>query len=147
MVTATNMTTMFKDWMGTLPFETGSFDELFKNGATLNEKFANVALTAMTKNAAITNKWTTDTLTKMGDINKAKADPADYAKAISDFASAQPEAAAENIAAYAEVAKKAQMDAAELFMKAGKEASEEAGAAVKKAANEMTAAAKKATSK
>jgi hypothetical protein len=49
------------------------------------------------------------------------------------------------MAAFAEVAKKVQMDTVELLMAAGKEVSEEASAAVKKATADVTAAAKKAT--
>ena len=147
MASTTDMTAIFKDFMGAFPMDTTTFETAFKNGASLNEKFATVALTAVSKNAEIANKWTTDTLSKMGDIAKAKAEPADYAKAVTDFASAQAEVAAENIAAYAEVAKKAQMDAVELFMAAGKEATEEASAVVKKAASEVTNVAKKAASK
>jgi NAD(P)H-hydrate repair Nnr-like enzyme with NAD(P)H-hydrate epimerase domain len=54
---------------------------------------------------------------------------------------------AETMAAFAEVAKKVQMDTVELMMAAGKEATEEATAAVKKATNEVTSAAKKAAAK
>jgi uncharacterized protein YdbL (DUF1318 family) len=53
---------------------------------------------------------------------------------LTDFASAQAEVAAENIAAYAEVAKKVQMDTVEVMMAAGKELSEEASAAFTTAA-------------
>ena len=55
------------------------------------------------------------------------------------------EVAAENMAAFAEIAKKVQMDTVELMMAAGKDMSEDATAAVKKATAEVTAAAKKAT--
>ena len=102
---------------------------------------------AVGKNADIANKWTTDTLSKIGEITKAKPDPADYAKAFTDFASAQADVAAENFSSYAEVAKKAQMDAVELFMTAGKEVTEEASAAVKKAASEVGSGAKKSAAK
>ena len=147
MATTTDMNVLFKDFMGTFQMDTNAFETAFKNGASLNEKFAAVALTAVSKNADIANKWTTDTLFKLGEITKAKAEPADYAKAITDFASDQAEVAAENLSAYAEVAKKAQMDAVGLFMTAGKEATEEASAAVKKATNEVGSMAKKAAAK
>ena len=147
MATTTDMNVMFKEFMGAFQMDTSAFETAFKNGASLNEKFAAVALTAVSKNADIANKWTTDTLSKMGEITKAKEEPADYAKAVTDFASAQAEVAAENFSAYAEVAKKAQMDAVELFMTAGKEATEEASAAVKKAASEVGNVAKKAVAK
>lgn len=147
MAATTDMTTMFKDMMGAFPFDTKAFEDAFKNTAEFNEKVASVALTAAEKNAELTSKWTSETLTKISDLAKAKADPAEYAKAVTDFASKQAEVTAENLAAYAEVAKKAQMDAVELLMATGKEVSEEAGKAVKTATNNVTAAAKKAAAK
>ena len=83
-------------------------------------------------------------LAKLADMSKVKAEPADYAKAMTDFASASAEVAAENMAAFAEIAKKVQMDTVELMMAAGKDISEDATAAVKKATGDVTAAAKKA---
>ena len=147
MAATQDMTTLFKDMMSGFPFDTKPFENAFRNTAQFSEKVATVALTAAEKNVELTNKWTTDTLTKMSDLSKAKTDPADYAKAVTEFASAQAEVTAENVAAFAEVAKKAQMDAVEILMAAGKQASEEAGNAVKAATSNVTAAAKKATSK
>lgn len=139
-----DMTAVLKDMMGAFPVDTSALDDAFKNTAQLNEKLAGVALEAAEKSSEISSKWTKDTLAKLNDISKAKAEPADYAKAITDFASAQAEVAAENMAAFAEVAKKVQSETVELVMAASKEATEEATAAVKKAAGEATAAAKKA---
>ena len=65
-------------------------------------------------------------------VAKVKEEPADYAKALGDFASAQAETAAENMAAFAEIAKKLQTETVELMMAAGKDMSEEASAAVQK---------------
>ncbi|MEQ9693395.1 phasin, PhaP [Shimia sp. SDUM112013] len=142
-----DMTAMLKDMMGAFPVDTSAMEDAFKNTATLNEKLAGVALDAAEKSSEISSKWTKDTLAKLAEMSKAKAEPADYAKAMTDFASAQAEVAAENMAAFAEVAKKVQMETVELMMAAGKDASEEAQAAVKKATEEVTAAAKKATAK
>lgn len=144
---AQDVTAMFKDVMGSFPIDTSAFEDAFKNSAALNEKLTAVALGAAEKSSEISSKWTKDTLSKLGDMSKAKEEPADYAKALTDFASAQAEVAAENMAAFAEVAKKVQMETVELLMSAGKEASEEATAAVKKATSEVTAAAKKAAAK
>jgi hypothetical protein len=142
-----DMSAMFKDVLGAFPVDTSAFEGAFKNSAALNEKLTTVALGAAEKSSEISSKWTKDTLAKLGDMSKAKKDPADYAKSMTDFASAQAEVAAENMAAFAEVAKKVQMETVELLMSAGKNASEEATAAVKNATNDVTAAAKKATSK
>jgi hypothetical protein len=145
MAKAQDFTATLKDMMGAFPVDTAAFEGAFKNQAALGEKFSSVALEAAEKSAAISTKWTSETLAKLGDMSKVKAEPADYAKAITDFASAQAEVASENMAAFAEVAKKVQMETVELMMAAGKSASEEATTAVKKATEDMTAAAKKAT--
>ena len=139
-----DFTTVMKDVMGAFPVDTKAMEDAIKNQAALNEKLSGLALEAAEKSAEISSKWTKETLAKMTEVTKAKAEPADYAKAMTDFASAQAEIAAENMAAFAEVAKKVQMDTVELMMAAGKSATEEASAAVKKATAEVTAAAKKA---
>ncbi|MFC3615470.1 phasin family protein [Lutimaribacter marinistellae] len=138
-----DFTAIMKDMMGAFPVDTTAMEDAFKTTATLNEKLSGVALEAAEKSAEISNKWTKETIAKMAEMSKAKAEPADYAKAVTDFASAQAEVAAENMAAFAEIAKKVQMDTVELMMAAGKDLSEDATAAVKKATNEVTAAAKK----
>jgi len=86
-----------------------------------------------------------NTIAKMVKISKAKADPADYAKALTDFASAAADEATRNFAGLAEVAKKAQTDSTEILMAAGKNAAEQASAAVQKATDEAAKAAKKAS--
>ena len=142
-----DMTAVLKDMMGAFPVDTAAFEDAFKNTASLNEKLAGVALNAAEKSSEISSKWTKDTLSKLSDMSKAKAEPADYAKAMTDFASAQAEVAAENLAAFAEVAEKVQADSFELFMAASKDATDGAQAAVKKATSDVAAAAKKATAK
>jgi len=145
MASKTNdMTQTIKEMMGAFPVDTAAMEDSFKTAATLNEKLSHVALEAAGKSAEISSKWTKDTLSKMGEMTKAKAEPADYAKAMTDFASAQAEIAAENMAAFAEIAKKVQMDTVELMMAAGKDMTEDASAAMKKATADMTAATKKA---
>ncbi len=138
-----DFTAVMKDMMGAFPVDTSAMEDAFKTTATLNEKLSGVALEAAGKSAEISNKWTKETISKMAEMSKAKAEPADYAKAMTDFASAQAEVAAENMAAFAEIAKKVQMDTVELLMAAGKDLSEDATAAVKKATNDVTTAAKK----
>ena len=147
MAKAQDLNTLMKDMMGAFPVDTAAFEKTFKNQADLSEKLSGVALQAAEKSTEISSKWTKETLAKLSEMSKAKAEPADYAKAMTDFASATAEVAAENMAAFAEVAKKVQSETVELLMAAGKEASEEASAAVKKATDDVTKAAKKATAK
>ena len=125
-----DFSTVMKDIMGAFPVDTKSMEDAFKNQAALSEKLSGVALEAAEKSAEISSKWTKETLAKMSDMTKAKAEPADYAKAMTDFASANAEVAAENMAAFAEIAKKVQMDTVELMMAAGKDLQEDAAKAV-----------------
>lgn len=138
-------TKMFQEMMGALPVDMTPFQDAFKSSAEMSEKFAKVALEAADKSAEISTRWTKDTLGKLGEVTKAKADAADYTKAMTEFASAQAELAAENVAAFAEVAKKVQMETVELMMAAGKELGEEAQKSVKKATDDVAKATRKAT--
>ncbi|MFD1160099.1 phasin family protein [Roseovarius aestuarii] len=145
MAKAQDINTVMKDIMGAFPVDTKAMEDAFKNQAALSEKLSGVALTAAEQSAEISNKWTKETLAKLNDMTKAKTEPADYAKAVTDFASASAEVAAENMAAFAEVAKKVQMETVELLMAAGKDIQEDTAKVVKKATDDVTAAAKKAS--
>lgn len=140
-----DFTKVLQDMMASMPMDTSAFQDAFKSQAAFGEKFAKVTLDAAEKSAEISSKWTKDTLARMASIASAKTDPADYPKALSDFASASAEMAAENMAAFAEVAKKVQTDTVQLMLAAGKEASEGTAAAVKKASSDVTNMAKKAS--
>ena len=138
-------TKMMKDMMGAFPVDMTAMQDAFKTQAALSDKLAKVALEAADKSTEISTKWTKDTLAKLAAVTSVKEDPADYTKAMTDFASAQAEMSAETLASYAEIAKRVQMETVELLLAAGKDLSEDASAAVKKATAEVTAAAKKAT--
>ena len=140
-----DFTAMFKDMAGAFPVDTKAMEEQFKTQTALAEKLSAVALDAAGKSTDLSAKWTLDTIAKMQKMTKAKAEPADYAKAMTDFASASAESAAEHMSAFAEIAKKVQTQTMELMLAAGKDMSEDMTAAAKKATDEMTAAAKKAT--
>ncbi|NSX54156.1 phasin family protein [Parasulfitobacter algicola] len=142
-----DFTAIMKDMMGAFPVDTKAMQDAFKTQASLSEKMSSVALEAAGKSAELSSKWTKDTITKMSAITKVKEDPADYSKAMTDFASASAEAAAEHMAAFAEIAKKVQMETVELVLAAGKDMGEETTKVMKKATNDVTAAAKKAAAK
>jgi vacuolar-type H+-ATPase subunit H len=138
---------MMTEMMSSFPMDMSAFNDAFKSSAAMGDKMSKVVLDAAEKSTEISSKWTKDTITKVGDVTAVKAEPTDYTKAVTDFASAQAEMTAETMAAFAEVAKKVQMETVELMMAAGKEATEEATAAVKKATAEVTSVAKKAAAK
>jgi len=142
-----DVTKMMQDMMGSFPVDTKAMQDAFKTQATLNEKMSKVTLEAAEKSSEISAKWTKETLSKLSDVATVKDDPSDYGKAMSDFASAQAEMTAESMAAFAEVAKKVQMETVELMLAAGKDISEDATAVMKKATSDVTGAAKKAGQK
>ena len=139
-----DFTKVFADMAAAFPVDMTAFNDMAKNSAALGEKMSKVALDAASTSTELSAKWTKETLTKMSGVTKAQAEPADYTKAVTDFASAQAESSAEHMAAFAEVAKKVQMETVELLMAAGKDIQEETSSAVKKATDELAASAKKA---
>lgn len=140
-----DFTAMMKDLMGAFPMDTKAMEDAYKSQAALAEKMSAVAIDAAQKSTDLSAKWTMDSLNKMADLTKAKTEPSDYAKAVTDFASAQAESVQEHMAAYAEIAKKVQTETMELMLAAGKDMSEDMAEAAQKATTEMTAAARKAT--
>ena len=145
MTTTPDFTAVFKDMMGSFPVDTKAMEEAFKSQTTLAEKMSKVALEAANKSSELSAKWTQETLGKFAAVATAKAEPADYAKATTDFATATAESASEHMAAFAEIAKKVQTQTMELVLAAGKDMSADMTTAAKKAQTEATAAVQKAT--
>ncbi len=147
MTNTNDLTKMMQDVMGSFPVDTKAMQDAFKTQATLNEKMSKVALEAAEKSTEISSRWAKDTLAKLADVTSVKEDPQDYSKAMTDFASTQAEMASESMAAFAEIAKRVQMETVELMLAAGKDMSEDASAVMKKATSDVTTAAKKATTR
>ncbi len=142
---AQDYTKTLKDMMGSFPIDMSTFQNAYRSQAAFAEKMSRVALEAADKSTEISAKWAHDSIAKFSGVATVKDEPQAYGKAMTDFASAQAETTAESMAAFAEVAKKVQMETVELMLAAGKDMSEDATSAMKKAGTEMTAAAKKAT--
>ena len=144
-MTKTNdFTKVMQDMMAAYPVDMSAMQNAFKTQAAMGEKLSKVALEAAEKSTEISAQMAKGIIAKLGDVVKAKAEPTDYTKSMTDFASAAAEMTAEHMAAFAEVAKKVQMETVELMLAAGKDISEDATAAVKKATADVTTAAKKA---
>ncbi len=102
-MTKTNdFTKTMQDMMASFPVDTSAFQNAFKTQAAFGEKLTKVALEAAEKSTEMTAKWAKESLSKLSVAAKAKAEPADYTKSATDFASASAELAAENLAAFAE---------------------------------------------
>ncbi|AML49955.1 MULTISPECIES: phasin family protein [Falsihalocynthiibacter] len=145
MTQAQDFTKIMQDMVGAFPVDTTAFEGAFKNSAALGDKMSKVALTAAEKSNEISTKWTKETLAKLSAVSAVKTEPADYSKALTEFASSTAEMASENLAAFAEIAKKVQAETVELMLAAGKDITEETNAAVNKATADVTKAAKAAT--
>ena len=143
MANTPDFTKVMQDMMASFPVDTAAFQNAFKTQAAFGEKLTKVALEAAEKSTDISSKWAKESLLKLAAASSAKTEPADFSKSLTEFASAAAEMASENMAAFAEVAKKVQMDTVELMMAAGKDASAEATDAVKKATDHATANVKK----
>lgn len=134
------------DVLANFPIDTTSLQDAVKSQSALNEKLAKVALGAAERSTEISAQWAKDTIARMGELTAAKKEPSDYAKAVSDYASASAEVAAEHMASFAEVAKKVQMDTVDLMLTAGKDIAADAQKVAEKATRDTQAAVKKATS-
>ncbi|MBM3604419.1 MAG: Phasin [Alphaproteobacteria bacterium] len=134
-----------QDMMANFPIDTSSMQEAMKSQSLLGEKLARVALTAAERSTEISARWAKDSITRMGELAAVKEEPSEYAKAMSDFASASAEMMAEHMAAYAEVAKKVQMDTVDLMLTAGKDIASDAQKVADKVAQDNQAVVKKAS--
>lgn len=143
--TNTDYTKMMQEMMSSMPTDMSAFQDAFKSYASFGEKMSRVTLEAAEKSHEISSKWTQDTLKRMNAAVVVREEPADYGKAMTDFASAQAEITAETMAQFAEVAKKVQMETVELMLAAGKDVSEDLTNAAKKATGEATSTAKRST--
>ena len=144
MANTPDFTKAFQDMIGKFPVDTSSFQEAFRTQSALNERLTRISLQAAERSAEISAQWTKDTIARFGELTASKEEPAEYAKAVSDFASAAAEAAAEHMAAYAEVAKQVQMDTVDLMLTAGKDIAADAQKVAEKASRDTQAAVKKA---
>ncbi|WP_170766693.1 phasin family protein [Ruegeria lacuscaerulensis] len=137
-----NFTAILNEVMGALALKAAVFEDPFKTSALLNEGLSRIALNAAEKSTEISNLWTKDTIAKLMEASKAQESPADYANAAANYVSGTFEVATEQMFAFAEIAKKTQMDTFELLMTAGNDIAIET-TAVNKAANKVTATAEK----
>lgn len=146
MTNTAQFTKAFQDAFAAMPFQSTALQDAFKSQAAMGEKLSQVALEAAEKSTELTAKWTGEMLGKFAEVTKVKADPAEYSKAATDFATAAADLASENLASFAEIAKKVQMETVELMLAAGKDMSSDAAKVMQKATTDA-ARATKASSK
>ncbi|MBH1974573.1 MAG: Phasin, partial [Rhodobacteraceae bacterium] len=94
MTKTTDFTKVMQDMMASFPVDASAFQNAFKTQAAFGEKLSKVALEAAEKSTEVSSKWAKETIAKLSGAAKAKAEPAEYTKAVTDFASAAAELAA-----------------------------------------------------
>ncbi|MAE89123.1 MULTISPECIES: phasin [Salipiger] len=146
MAATQDFTAAMKDMMGAFPMDMAAFEDAWKNSAGISEKASAIALDAAGKTTDISVGWTMETLTRIGDLAKAKPAPADYAQAMSEFASAQMQSLNQHMTAYGDVAKSAQSDALALMMSVGKDVADDVTATTATTAKATEKAATKTAS-
>ena len=139
-----DFTKTMQDLMANFPVDTSSMQDAFKSQSALNEKLSRVALSAAERSTEISAQWAKDSIARIGELTTKKDDAGAYAKAFADFANASAETAAEHMSAFAEVAKKLQMETVDLLMAAGKDLAEDAQKTAEKASKQAQEAVKKA---
>ncbi|WP_299363135.1 Phasin [uncultured Paracoccus sp.] len=140
-----DFTKNFQDMMSNLPIDNSSMTEAFKTQTALGEKMSRVALEAAERSTEISAQWARDAIARLGELSAAREQPAEYAKAMSDFATAATEIASQHMAAYAEVAKKVQMETVDLMLNAGKDAASDAQRVAQNVTRDVQSAARTAS--
>jgi hypothetical protein len=110
-----------------------NFKDVLGNVAEYNGKLSQIALDAAKKNAELSQTWANNTLGALDAFTAVQEKPTAYASVAKDFVSAQAKSTPEHVAAFAEVAKQAQIDTVELLLSAGKQVQAEATEVAKKA--------------
>ena len=144
MTNAPDFTKLFQDMLSNFPVDSTAVQTALRSQAAFGQKLSRVALDAAEKSTELSANWARDTFARLGEVTSSKTDPADLGKAMSDYASKSAELAAENLAAFAEIAKKLQSETVEIMLAAGKEASEKATSAVKDAGENLQSTVRKA---
>ena len=85
---AQDYTKAFNDFVGAFPIDLSAYQDAFKNlgCAERKDRFGRSGRCREVERSLV--EVAQDTLAKLGTVSKAKNDPADYSKAMTDFASA-----------------------------------------------------------
>ena len=73
--------------LSSVPLNPAVLENLAQSQAALAEKLSSIAIEAAQRSTDLYARWAQDTLSKLPALTQAQAEPADYAKAASDFVS------------------------------------------------------------
>lgn len=116
--------------------------DIIKMMASMNERMTAIFVEAGTRSVEIMSNTAKEALSNLGAATQVRDDPADYAKAYSDFAQKQMDLLTRTAQDFGEVTQKAGTETKELASEAGEEMSDKVAANAKDAADKVTASAK-----
>lgn len=123
-----------KNALSSSPLDPAALEALARSQAALAERLSAITIEAAQRSTELYARWAQDTLSRLPAVTQARAEPADYARAASDFMSGSAETAAEHLAAFAQIAKRVQAETLALLLTAGKDMTQGAGAATEPSA-------------
>ena len=132
MFTFEEYTKNFEKFASTNPFmSSSSIDKILE----FNSKLSKIALETIKKNTELSQEWSKETLNSFDIFTKTQKNPSEYTKVVNDFVTQHTQSSPKHIAAFAEIAKSAQLETIDLYMSAGKDISEDISKTEKKSAN------------
>ena len=135
----------FTDFFKDVPvaFDADAVTKALKTSASFGERFSAIAIDAAEKSNDITTNTVKKSLTLLRGVTDDQDEPADYAKAMTDFATAQSDLVKAHFEALGDVAKLAQSNTTELFATTGRQVTEQTTKAATDAGTKAKAAASK----
>lgn len=121
--------------------------DIIKTMASMNERMTSIFVEAGTRSVEIMGNTAKEALSNLGEATQVRDDPADYAKAYSDFAQKQMDLLTRTVQNVGEVTQKAGTETKELASEAGEEMSDKVKASAKETTDKITSAAKDAADK
>ena len=125
-------------------FDPRAYQNLFKTVAEMNERFTGVMVEAGQRTTEITGETTREALSNLRDFSQVREEPADYAKAYSDFLQRQMELVSRTAQSFADLSQKTGTAATEMASDAGSKIADVASENAERATDKATSAAKKA---
>ncbi|KUF08620.1 phasin family protein [Pseudoponticoccus marisrubri] len=125
-------------------FDPQGYQDVFKTWAQIGERMTTIATEAAARSTDIASESTKEAFSNFREMNEVRDQPADYAKAYSDFAQKQMDLFTRAAKAMTDVSQKAGTEATEMATKVGEDMSETVAANAQGTVDKVTSAANKA---
>ena len=115
----TDVNTSMQDMMANLPIDTAPLQKAVHTQGRLGERLSRMIPQAAEQSTDISAQWTQETIACMDDLVSPGDQPADQGRAMAAFTTAMTMLTNRHMAAFAEVARRLQMDTVDLMLTAG----------------------------